>query len=125
MNPRHLVRGERGSWSLIGLLAALVIGLLLVIMFVGPGLKDSGGKSRAGQAMDKAKEVECQSNLQQIRYAIQIYHSNREAFPGSISQIEVGTNDPSFFKCPIGREDYTYDSQTGTIHCPHSGHEDF
>ena len=29
----------------------------------------------------------------------------------------------SISKCPVGGEAYTYNPQTGEVHCPHPGHE--
>jgi hypothetical protein len=123
--PRS-IRNERGSWGLIGLLLSLVIGLAMVYMFIGPQMKSSmGAKTTPGRAMEEANGVKCQSNLTQIRTAITMYRQEHESNPASIANIQVGTADPDFFKCPVGHEAYVYDPTAGTIHCPHPGHEKY
>ncbi|MDO8585801.1 MAG: hypothetical protein Q7T82_02065 [Armatimonadota bacterium] len=126
MSKRLSIENERGSWSLIGLLAALVIGLLLVVVFLGPQLKGrSGAQTTAGQAIEKSHEVECQANLRQVRMAIDMYRAEHQAAPASVADLNIGTSNPDFFKCPVGHEDYVYDSQAAAIRCPHPGHESF
>jgi len=126
MMNKPIIGNERGSWSLIGLLITVVIGLVLVLMFLGPQSKSGRGPhTTAGKAIEMAKDTECKSNVQQIRSAILAYRSENEAAPASLADLKLGTANPEFFKCPVGHEAYVYDAATGTIHCPHPGHENY
>lgn len=79
-------------------------------------------KSIPGRVMQKAVSVECQSNLQQIRSAVQIYKEENDAFPATLAE----TNYPAkVLRCPISREAYIYDPATGEIHCTFPGHEKY
>jgi hypothetical protein len=121
------IGNERGSWSLIGLLITVVIGLVLVLMFVGPRTNSGKGgpNTTPGKAMEMAKDTECKSNVQQIRSAIVMYRNEHEAAPASLGDVQLGTRNPEFLKCPVGHEPYVYDAAAGTIHCPHPGHENY
>jgi competence protein ComGC len=127
MMNKSILHNERGSWSLIGLLVVVVIGLVLVLMFMGPQSKPDkdGAHTTVGRSMNMAKETECKSNLTQIRTAITMYRSEHEAAPASLADVQLGTSSPEFVKCPVGKEAYVYDAAAGTIHCPHAGHENF
>lgn len=127
MKFRSLIGNERGAWGLIGLLIALAIGALIVALFLGPQLKSSmgGANTTPGKAIEKAHDVECQSNVMQIRSAITMYRTEHQAPPPSLADVRLNVSNPNFTKCPVGHEDYVYDPATGTIHCPHPGHENY
>jgi hypothetical protein len=42
--------------------------------------------------------------------------------PATVDEIPGAT---SVSKCPVGKETYTIDPESGEIHCPHLGHEKF
>lgn len=79
-------------------------------------------KSLPGKVMQKAVSVECQSNIQQIRAALQTYHEENEAFPASLAEIGYPAK---VLRCPISKEAYIYDPATGEIHCTFPGHEKY
>ncbi len=125
-------RTQRGE-TLVGLLIAMVIiGVLAVAMmkgssmFGGPGpsaRKDGKGTTTVGLVKLAAKDVECQSNLGQVKLALQIAATNAdEKFP---EQLEATKLPKEFYKCPVGGEKYTYDPTTGIVKCPHPGHEKY
>ncbi|MDO8684825.1 MAG: hypothetical protein Q7N50_15285 [Armatimonadota bacterium] len=117
--------------SLIGLIVALAIIMIVMYIYIGGNSKPAKPgsvqeyRSRPGKALEKGHEVECQSNLGQIRSAIEIYRSENESAPASLNDIQLGTSNPDFLKCPVGGEAYVYDAQSGTVRCPHTGHERF
>lgn len=137
MMSKRILCNERGSWSLIGLLVTVVIGLVLVLMFMGPHGKSllapqsnkpdkDGAYTVVGKSMNMAKDTECKSDLTQVRSAITMYRSEHdEVAPASLADVQLGTANPDFLKCPVGKEAYTYDASTGTVHCPHPGHENY
>ena len=121
------LNNECGAVGLIALLVCVAIGLVIVVVMMGPTRTNKSGKAQTtyGQAKEKATDVECQSNLRQIRAAIEIYRTEHEAPPPSTADIKIGVSDPKFLSCPVGGEAFVYNPQAGTITCPHPGHERF
>jgi hypothetical protein len=134
---------ERGSWSLVGLLIAAVIMILLFYyMFtqltgvertrtvqppgaevIGPGELQGGDTSLPG-SIEAAKSTQCKSNLRQIRLAIeQAVSSGQPA--SSLSDLSSYGVTSQITKCPAGGEQYVFDPQAQSVHCPHPGHEGF
>ena len=85
-------RLQRGNFSLIGTLVAilLAIGLTLVFVFGGFGSKadnkraDKTGETIVGQSMARAKDGVCIDNLRQVRQAIEIQNPTGDSAPGSL-----------------------------------------
>lgn len=130
---------NRGSWSLVGLLAVVaVIGLVLFFMF-GKSGGPSGVKSDSelldqssqkqtiyGKSMDTAKGADCAERLRQIRMGVQMYRnsSTDESNPPTLRDagLSVGSD---YFRCPVADQPYTYDPASGAVTCPHPGHTSF
>ncbi|MHB9108262.1 MAG: hypothetical protein ACYDCO_14495 [Armatimonadota bacterium] len=76
-----------------------------------------------GRAVYKAQGERCQSNIGQLRLAIQMATDDRGGiFPGSLTDV------PESIKmraCPVGGQDYAYDPNTGKVWCTTPGHENF
>lgn len=133
-----LFRSERGSWSLIGMLASLVIMMVLAIILLrGPeaftgnnsgsgsgALSPTAGVGGAIAARNRAKDTVCENNLQQIRLALQMAGVSEEGYPQSL-QVLTQQNPGLQMNCPVGGEQYQYDSSTGKVSCVHPGHERF
>ena len=124
-----MTRGE----SLVGVLVAVAIVILLAVAFsVGSGVfGGQGGATRAdgkgetiiGRSKFAAKDVECRNNLSQLRTAIQIATDPVEGTkPSTLQETRLGRD---FYRCPVGEEDYDYDPESGTVRCPHKGHEKY
>lgn len=121
---------------MVGLLVTGVIVLLLVLAVVmGPSIfgkaggeapperEDGLGETIVGRSMLEAKDTKCQSNLGQVRSAIQINTDPvDEVRPADLASLRLGSD---FEKCPIGQEPYRYDPSSGEVSCPHPGHEKF
>lgn len=123
---------QRGN-SLVGILVAVAIGILLVVIFTvgsgaltgkkGSGRPDGKGETLIGRSIYRAKDGVCRSNLGQVRQSIQIQTDAVEGtYPESLTDLKLGDD---FLKCPVGQEAYEYDSATGTVKCPHKGHEKY
>ncbi len=133
---------NEGGWlGLVSMLIALVIICILAVYLLGgPGAFQRGGQ--AGQepaggvlspggvggvggamgALSAARKVECGNNLQQARYALQIFQGNTGRLPSSLEEL-AGARPNLQLKCPVGGEPYQYDPDTGRIWCVHPGHE--
>jgi hypothetical protein len=117
---------ERGN-ALVSVLAAAAIIMVLVAISMYGGLSpkkstraDGLGKTVQGNAMAEAKDIKCQNNLSQIRQSIQMSMTTEDTPPAKLEDVRFPA---SMYKCPIGGEAYEYDPSTGTVKCPHPGHE--
>lgn len=135
-----LYANEHGSYSLIGLLAGLVITMVLALILLGGPEIFSGGKSGSGPAgsagigggvggaiavRNEAQEVTCKNNLQQLRLGIQMVTQNAEGTPPQTLEEVAQANPGLKIACPVGGEPYQYDPVTGQVTCVHPGHERF
>lgn len=115
-------RARRAGALLIELLVVIVIIGILAALYFG-ARKGRGGaeqnKTTVGAAMDKAHSVECSSNLQQLRAAMQMKVSDEGTYPQSLDALGLG----AIGKCPVSGKAYSYDPQTGKVWCTTPGHE--
>lgn len=130
---------NRGSWSLVGLLAAVaVVGLLAFFLFGRSGgpssvksdsqLVDQSSKKQTvyGKSMDTAKGVDCAERMRQIRTAIQMYRDTNTDGTNPPTLKDAGLSVGSdYFKCPVSGQPYNYDPSGGTVTCPYPGHAGF
>lgn len=117
---------RRGQTLVASLIVIAIIAILAVALLGGSGKSsraDGLGKTLPTQVKLKAKDEACKSNLGQVRASIMIARSNADdAPPADLSETRLGAD---FLKCPIGGESYSYDAATGTVTCPHPGHESY
>ena len=116
-------RAETGYFTLIGLLAAIVIIGILFVLFLGGGgggssATGTGATTTPGKAKERAKDVLCQNNLVQLRYEMSIYQSTAGTNPPSLASLDTQV----VLNCPIGGEPYEYDPLSGQVRCVHPGH---
>ena len=112
----------RRAFSLVEILVVAIIIIALAAWLFPKFL--SSTKNAAGKTIDspiqRAKGVECSSNLQQIRQSLQMAGMSEER-PQSLQ--ELRGIPASMFKCPISGEDYRFDPQSQKVMCPRAGHE--
>lgn len=124
-----LVRGN----TLVATLAVMaIIAILAVVFMKGSGAFGASGSPRAdgrgttvpGLVKAKAQDEVCRSNLQQLRQSLSIAHDTGgdEAWPQTLDETHIGSQ---FYSCPMGKEPYQYNPQTGEVHCTHPGHEKY
>ncbi len=120
-----LYKTQRGFFTLIGLLVVLVIIGILMAMYGLPGGTGTGAgggaTTVAGGAKERAQDVVCRNNLNQLRGAVGVYTSTGQGYPPSLESLNVGVS----LSCPVGGEPYDYDPTTGKVSCIHPGHESF
>ncbi len=115
---------ERGFLTLIELLVVLAIIFGFFWVFTGGGGKPTrpgGPTTTPGMAIEQAKSVQCQTNLGQIRQAMEIFKmSNDGNLPRGLGELNLPSESTH---CPVGKQEYTYDPQTGQVKCSTPGHD--
>jgi len=122
---------QRGN-TLVGLLVTMVIMAMLAVVFMyGSGTfgqhvsarKDGKGTTIPGMAQASAEDTVCRSNLNQVRQGLMIQQgADDNTHPESLDVLHFPSE---VLHCPIGHEAYAYDPTTGTVSCPHPGHEKY
>ena len=126
--PNRIQRETRGQTIVASLIVIAIICILAVVALRGnfgegkSPRKDGMGITAPGLVRAMAIDTKCQSNLGQVRMALGMKQTTEEEFPASIDETRLGA---SFYKCPLGGEPYKYDPATGTVTCPHLGHEKY
>lgn len=125
LHPGNLLRHRRG-FSLIEILVVMVIivALSAVTYSVFFGHSKNAPPGKAHNPVERAHDTECINNVHQVHLAIMA------AQAGDVD----GKNPPSLdglglpkemLSCPVGKVPYSYDPNTGEVHCPYPGHEKF
>jgi len=103
--------------------------LVVLAAFLLPrylGRSGQPGVNAPATPIERASGVECQSYLQQIRQAMQLYlPDHEERYPGNLMELKSYGVADGMLACPVGKEPYRYDPVSGTVRCPHPGHERF
>jgi hypothetical protein len=120
---------NRGQTLVASLVVVAIILVCVVIFMKGTGdtkpkaKADGRGQTVLGNARASAQDEVCKSNLSQARQLLMVARTTDEEFkPNTVAEIP-GIS--SVGKCPVGKEDYIFDAQTGEIKCPHLGHEKY
>lgn len=126
---RFCVRpGHSAGFSLIEVL--LVVALLVLIggglayFYLGRGGREKPDGTRERTPITIAKDTVCQSNLGQVRQALNVFRAGdpEETLPRSLQELRLPAE---LFTCAVGGEPYQYEPETGTVRCVHPGHENF
>jgi len=130
---------ENGFLMLIELLVVMAIILGAFWVFTGgpggsgmtpgaPGVTPGapsgtpgGGSSVPFMALEAARRTQCASNLASARQAIEAYKATSNGqLPSSLQELRLP---PDALACPVSKQPYTYDPQTGQVQCTTPGHE--
>lgn len=116
----------RRGFVLVEILIVVAIIALIIVGYYGlSGRGEEGAANSAGverpstpkQAIDRAKLVECASNLRNLRAEIEMFNAEHGRYPEKFNPSgSVGT-------CPVSGKPYVYEPQTGRIYCTTPGHE--
>lgn len=127
--------GARRGASLVGLLVVVLLIAVAGVFLYGRTEKSAarttrpgGPTTQLGQSMEKGTEVECQNNLRQIRTAVSMARLNdaeNSAPPASLEALRSEGISPTMLACPVTKQPYKYNPQTGQAWCPVPGHERF
>ena len=118
---------KRGQ-TMIALMIVIVIILILLVVFFHPTSnsprKDKLGYTAPGFVRLSSLDIKCKSDLDQDRLAIQTFKASDADGnpPASLDDLHLPAE---MLSCPVGHEKYVYDPTTGTVHCPHPGHEKY
>ena len=143
LNSRHPFKSVRQASPWLSAVqwatrAVALSGILVVLLFIASGCAstDNGKPSPTGNiasdavhdygqnvhnSMEAGKKTECQSNLQQLRQAVQIAKDSGEGAPQSLAAL--GTQYRSMLTCPNSGQPYQYDPASGRVWCVTPGHE--
>ena len=127
--------GNRGNWTLIGLLVTAAIVAVAAVYLVGSGSlmsvksdnklldKSSTKKTVVGRSIDTAKAEVCRQQLDQIRTGIVNYKAvnGSEQNPATFKDIGLGVSN-TFYQCPVSMQSYVYDPAIGKVTCPTHPH---
>ncbi len=103
------------------LVVILIIAIVAAFLYIGRQAEERqtagrGERTTYGAAMERAKEVECLNNLQQIRTAVQMFVAEQGSNPPTLQSVRLPAGVQ--LVCPIAKVPYTYDPNTGAIRCP-------
>lgn len=106
--------------ALITLIVSMILATILIVIVIRYYTGGTTGEDSIQSPIDKAKRVQCIAQRRNIDTAIQMYNADKFRFPSSLSHLKELTDDltDESFYCPMTRNPYNYDSQTGKVSCP-------
>jgi len=120
-----MTRAVRRAFSLIEILVVIVIIAVLAAVLLPKYLSSSttkGGK-KVDAPINRAKGVECQSNLQQLRQSIQmVTMTDDENRPNSLAEFRLPS---SMLSCPVAKTPYRYDPASRRVWCTYENHQTY
>lgn len=110
-------RDNRRTWTLIGVLAVVMVIVILVALKLAGGSATTADKDE--RSMDAVKSATCQQQLRQTRAGIDAYRQSRadKGNPPTLKDALSGISG-TYFQCPVTSQAYSYDPNTGTVACP-------
>lgn len=111
-----------------GLVEILVVMVILVALaaFLYPRYVGNRrtAEGRAATPLAKAHDTECMMNLRSARQAIAAYRvSDDEKYPASLTELRELPKECR--ECVVSHMPYTYNPQTGEVHCPFPAHQSY
>lgn len=126
-------RLQKGQ-SLIGVIVAFFVLVGVAVYYFNGGFGDKDDKNKRpdgkgetiiGRSRFAAEDSNCRTQLSQIRQLIIAdFGYATDDFPPTLIEIG-GMPNEDYTTCTIDDEPYDYDPATGTVSCPHLGHEDY
>lgn len=123
-HPSSPPRSESGQTLIAMMISIVIIMILVLVVWGGPGISQKQSVSTARQVMRKAQTVDCMSLLRQYRGLIVSEIGTSEGGGADISRIAS----PRELRCPISGLRYRFDpsnvsdGRTAGLWCPYPGH---
>lgn len=108
-------RSQQGMAAITLVIALLIIGII-VIAALSVYTGGTGDKESVTAPIERAKNVQCFSQIRRVEMSIQTYRYEHGHFPQSLSELDDMSNND--FYCPVTGSPYEYDANTGTLSCP-------
>lgn len=117
--------GARNGFALIELLVVIaLIAVLSAGLYTFYAGRSNGKPGSKKTPLDVTYDSVCLQNLVSVRQCIKAEEAtDEEKHPAALTAIKSLT--PDLRACPVGKEPYVYDPQTGEVHCVHPGHEKY
>jgi len=97
------------------LLIAAILAFFIITYYTGRKGEEAGPVTAP---IDRAKIIQCQSQIRRIETTVQMYYAENVQYPSSLRELE-GLSEADFY-CPVTNNPYEYNSITGRVTC--SGH---
>lgn len=103
--------------GLISIIISLLVGAILLVTSINiyTGGRNQGAESVTAP-IERAKSVECLSQIRKIEMAIQIYYVENTRYPERLEGITDLSNQDLY--CPLTQKPYNYEPTTGRVRCP-------
>jgi hypothetical protein len=108
------------SLGLIPIVGSLLIVAILIVVAVQIYGGGQGTETETmTKSIDRASEVQCRTQLRNLAVAIELYSVQYGQFPSDLTALE--SIPAEMFMCPVTRQPYVYDRETGEAYCPEHG----
>ncbi|UCG93219.1 MAG: type II secretion system protein GspG [candidate division WOR-3 bacterium] len=98
---------------IIALLIAAILAFFAVTYYTGRGQEEAGPVTAP---IDRAKVLQCQSQVRKIETAVQMYYAENVTYPTGLRELE-GLSETDLY-CPVTNSPYDYNPSTGRVTCP-------
>jgi len=98
----------------ISLIVSLILIVTAIILFTG-NRRDRGTEIKA--AIPRAQGIECLSKVRKFSTAVAMFNADSGYYPLRLTDIPELEGESLF--CPVTREPYRYDRETGKVMCPY------
>ncbi len=98
----------------ISLIVSLILIVTAIILFTG-NRRDHGTEIKA--AIPRAQGVECLSKVRRFATAVAMFNADSGYYPQQLADVPELEGESLF--CPVTREYYRYDRETGKVTCPY------
>ncbi len=102
--------------SALSLIMSLVIVGFIAFLVIGYMSGKGGGESAVDSPIERAQSVECLAQVKKVEIQVQMYSVQNGRYPETLELVET-ISEPDL-RCPVTRNAYGYDPQSGRVLCP-------
>lgn len=117
---------KRGAGLVEIMVVIVIIAILAAVLlpnYLGKG--EGRGSERRRAPREAAQGVQCSSNLQQIRSALQMASMDETARPQTLAGLRSYGVTESISVCPVSRQPYRLNAATQQVGCTDPAHASF